>query len=150
MAAVIESQIVQGMDAVVQAAGPSGPILVGGFQEWDCTLRHTLAPYTELNAQIDLQLPGKVQIEGNLRRGWQDTASVSRLLGVSSIDRNTRFAPPKFTVTATINAPGKADHGRRFQIGGCSFSSLGWGARSAEGAVDETVAFTGESFSYLT
>lgn len=149
MPSTTEEQIVQGMDAVVQAAGPSGPVLVGGFQEWDCTIRHTMVAYAELNEQIDLQLPGKFQVEGTLRRGWQDTAAVTRLLGTTAIGRGIRTRPPKFTVTGVISAPGKPDHGRRFQLGGCSFSSLAWGARSAEAAIDETVNYTAESFAYL-
>src|SRR4051812_6345101 len=120
------------MDAVVQAVGPSGPVTVGGFQEWDCTIRHNMVAYAELNEQIDLQLPGKLQIEGTLRRGWQDTRAIARLLGTSAIGRGVRVRPPKFTVTGTIDAPGKVDHGKRFQLLNCSFSSLAWGSRSAE------------------
>lgn len=149
MVSTTAEQIIQGMDVFVQAVGPTGPVFVGTFQEADCTIRHNMVGYAEMNEQIDLQLPGKLQIEGTLRRGYQDTAAMSRLLGAAAVGRGVRVRPPKFTVTWTIDKPGAPDHGRRFQLIGCSFSSMAWGNRSAEAAVDETVNFTAEGYAYL-
>lgn len=150
MAVTTEQDVYQGMDVVITAAGTSGPVL-GRAQNGECTVTHRKTPYAELSEQVDLQLPGKFTIEGRLMQAWQSgaVARAAAMIGANAIGRGIRTRPPKFTVVWTLNSPGKPDHGRRMQLSGCSFSTLNWATRDAEGQVDNPVTFEAEAWAVL-
>jgi hypothetical protein len=149
VAVTTEQDVYQGMDVVIAAAGSAGPVL-GGAQNGEVTITHRKTPYAELNEQVDLQLPGKFTIEGRLMQAWRSPiAAAVGMIGASSIGRGIRTRPPKFTVTWTLVCPGKPDHGRRMQLINCSFSTMNWATRDAEGQVDNPVTFEAEGWALL-
>jgi hypothetical protein len=149
MPSTVAEDLYQGMDAIVQLSGPSGPITVGGFQTVRFSLSHAPVMYPELNEQWDLPLPGKLSASGTASRGWRDAGTIERLLGAAAVGRGIRTRVVPFTMTMTLDCPGKADHGRRVQLTGCIFTQMTWDARSAEGAVDNPIDFSAQGFQYL-
>jgi hypothetical protein len=57
--------------------------------------------------------------------------------------------PPKFTVTWTVDAPGKPDHGRRMQMSGCSISALTLDDAGRGEPVDNPITFDAENWAIL-
>jgi hypothetical protein len=143
-----EQDIIQGMDVVITAAGTAGPVL-GVAQNGELVITHRKTAYRELSEQVALQLPGVFELTGRLMGAWRDPASIAQVVGANSIGRGIRTRPPKFTVTWTIDAPGKPSHGRRMQMSGCSFGTATWTTRDAENVVDNPVTFDAEAWAIL-
>jgi hypothetical protein len=143
-----EQDIIQGMDVVITAAGTAGPVL-GGAQNGELVITHRKTAYRELSEQVALQLPGVFELTGRLMGAGATPRRSRRWSAPTASGRGIRTRPPKFTVTWTVDAPGKPSHGRRMQMSGCSFGTATWTTRDAENVVDNPVTFDAEAWAIL-
>jgi hypothetical protein len=149
VAIATEQNTIQGADVVITAAGAAGPVIAGA-QNGELTITERKVPYRELNDRTPLQLRGTTELSGRLMGVWRDISLIARLLGATSGGRGIKSGPlPRFTVTWTVDSPGKADHGRRMQMSGCSISVLTLTTRDGENPIDAPITFDAENWAIL-
>lgn len=104
---------IQGYDCSVLVVGPSGPELVGEYQEVEFSIKEETDKYLPLGERISVILDGPIDIEGKLKRGHILLDSIERIWGQPSLKRGSRIpVSPRFTVVFSVNAPDKGFVGR--------------------------------------
>ncbi|SDI49157.1 hypothetical protein [Paenibacillus naphthalenovorans] len=105
---------IQGFDVSISIVGPNGPELAGEFNELEISIKNETEEYLETNERIAQILDGEIKIDGKLKRGMVYTDVIRRVYGVSSMKRGTKIpSQPRFTITATFDAPEKGLTGKQ-------------------------------------
>ncbi|MFB6364471.1 hypothetical protein ACFCP7_10455 [Paenibacillus elgii] len=137
-------QPAQGYDVSVMVVGANGPELVGEFQNIELNISSDFEEYQTTNSRMPILLDGEVKIDGSLKRGMIDVGRALRVLfGSSQLAPGQRFTAPRYTITASFNAPEKGLVGR-YVLTNCIFPSLSLSVQNGKNVVSSDYKFRAE------
>lgn len=135
---------IQGFDVSVQVIGPTGPELVGEYQECEFSVKNDTESYLELNERIAQHLDGEISIEGKIKRGWMSLNVLNSVFGSGTLRRGEKApASPRFVITYSVNAPEKGLVGR-YKFEQAVFPELSISIAAGKGVVKKDLSFKAE------
>lgn len=134
----------QGFDVMIDVMGPSGPALVGQYQEANWKIQDEDEEYWLTGYRNPMLLDGDLKITGSLKRGWVSMNLIHQIYGTGNLRRDQySLIGIRFTISMKVDNPYKGLLGK-IRLEACKFTEISMAIKAGKGVISKDLNFKAE------